>query len=331
MEVMEHLKATHAFLGVNLPVVGVTEFASLSNTQAQCFVAHLKADVQKRGSALGLEEATRLVESVVAGPWKEEGKNFLISQINELTSSAHYQDMKVAPNSLAMQHCLEPYLYPTSELWGKLTSGQGADAQMKMMAFIRFMMDLGLRCPTEKTIQCCVGVLLFAIYGLEDALQMDPATKLSMLQDFKERFKIEAKQRGAPRERITNYPASPTALRESHPATYEAVYGSAGPVVWPVDTAKLGELIRSVPMRRTKAAAQTGRAPPQLDLGGNSMMQAAGQVLQQVQNMGIFAAHTIYFLPFSHLPSPLLPFPFLLCPSPMSPPFLPPSFPSPKT
>ena len=170
----------------------------------------------------------------------------------------------------------QPEAYMTKKLY-ELLSGT-ATFRHKMSAYADFLVRLGLRCPTEKSVQACVAFLIMTTEGPTRAKDMTPAQKLATVVEFKKVLK----SKGGGGAIIGKYPPDAKELKATHPDLFEAAF-TTQPVAVVLDHLEFKSLVADIPMRATKRAAAAG-GPLAVTAGGGAS-SGSQQVWQQMQQM----------------------------------------------
>ena len=155
--------------------------------------------------------------------------------------------------------------YGTRAMWDRMLAGD-RDALLQHAA------RLGLRCPSEPTMQRLAAVSLIASEGPEKAMATSTAVRQAYFRSLKRAFKAYAT--GEPTVYVVSLPDSPRLLRSLHRELYDAVYAAEGPVECPF----AADCIHGVSVFKMRGAAA---APPPAYSEGAQQMGCWAQALMQ--------------------------------------------------
>ena len=155
--------------------------------------------------------------------------------------------------------------YGTRAMWDRMLAGD-RDALLQHAA------RLGLRCPSEPTMQRLAAVSLIASEGPEKAMATSTAVRQAYFRSLKRAFKAYAI--GEPTVYVVSLPDSPRLLRSLHRELYDAVYAAEGPVECPF----AADCIHGVSVFKMRGAAA---APPPAYSEGAQQMGCWAQALMQ--------------------------------------------------
>ena len=189
----------------------------------------------------------------MSGPWSPELKDSLASTITSFSSAGSVQAMTFKNQNF--KH-LENYL--TQRLLATMQNPGPLKTKMETMCV--FLARLGLRNPTERTVQHIVGLFLMLVEGPK-AIEFDGALKLNYVTEFKRVFKQTCAARAkSVLAYIPEYPSDAASLLQMHPELHKSAYEGEVVVSLVMDFAEFGRLVESIPLRGSKHGS--ARAKP---------------------------------------------------------------------
>ena len=195
------------------------------------------------------------LHQVQTGPWPHELKDSLASAI---TSAAAAGSHSVQAMSCKNQNFRNFETYMTQRLLTSWPTPGPLKAKMEAMCIL--LARLGLRNPSEKSVQHIVGLFLMVVEG-HTAIEFDGALKLNYVVEFKRMLKQTCGARAkSTLSYIPEYPSDAASLALSHPELHKNAYEGETVVSLVVDFADLGRLVESVPLRASKVGS--ARAAP---------------------------------------------------------------------
>jgi len=129
----------------------------------------------------------------------------------------------------------------------------------KLETMCSFLARLGLRNPSEKSVQHIMGVFLMVVEGPK-SIEFDGALKLNYVGEFKRMFKqtCSARAKGV-LAYIPEYPSDAASLATSHPELHKNAYEGEVVVSLVMDFAELGRLTESIPLRASKSGSSKSK------------------------------------------------------------------------
>ena len=112
--------------------------------------------------------------------------------------------------------------YGTATFWA---------GELSTEALATLLVGLGLRNPTEPTMQLATAVYLINSQGLAGALALSNDSAMYTYRAVKKTFKHKCK--GAPLQYLQSLPASPAAFKSSHSSMYDTMFATEYPVPCP--------------------------------------------------------------------------------------------------
>jgi hypothetical protein len=228
----------HAIKDLLNQVRGSSSYAKTLESQARQLAAAI-------GSAsFSVSEASAMIQALEGFP--DETKQVLTEKTTERIS---------APKA-AVASAARPALQDYSNIPNYLTAGQwdilacGASPATKMELLVNAACKLGLKYPTEVSAQVLTSLYLI----LAKETNISPAVKLETCRCVKKKVKAVSRMLVGPAACIADLPVDPQQL---HGAWYEHAFAEAdgGPVASRVTAAQLHEVLRTVPMRSSRADA----------------------------------------------------------------------------
>lgn len=224
--ILEDINAVHGLLIASQPMGGA-EMAKVHEMQTRAMLQKL-ALVKPTTS-----EATQLLSSISNGPWPQVSKTALCNKIHERladVSSASVQNMatRVQSNSCRCQAFTTAEHYLPASIWKAMGSPE-TPQRIKIQGLASFIVTLGCRSPSEKSVQHMVGLLLLATLGKQEAFDMDPTAKLCVVHDFKKLLKTCAAKRPCQGGVVPEYPNTPEDFKKLYPDIYKDAYPAEEP------------------------------------------------------------------------------------------------------
>ncbi len=249
---------------------GTKSFATASKAQSQA----LQNELLK--ASLTLEETADIADAIRTLPWDEEDGEAPLAALLSAGSSLGASGVQKVAQRRALQDYSSLMNYFTEEQWMLLLSNTASSSE-KMSLIIQHASVLGLRCPTEGTMQKLTTLYLLCAEGVGPTKAMLASQKLAMLKHMKKEVKALAKSN--PLVYLQLLPQSPQLLLEEHCELYQTVFRSQPPVACKFCLQEFVEVSASVAMRSSKLSPST------LNLEGSNFSQVAGCVMQQLQAM----------------------------------------------
>lgn len=194
-------------------------------------------------------------------PWRPVEREELVSMVADC--------MTEAPPS-GTRSILQDYssiaVYYTANHWDLLRAEQVSSAA-KLEAVLSHAVVLGLRNPSENTLQALAALYIACAEGLGKGICLAPSMKYAILQQTKKSLRAFLKKStDTTAEFVHVLPPSPPELKRLHPRTYAAAFPSSKPAPVPLDTTQFEALTSSIPMRSSSRL---------LAVGGSGILQAA--------------------------------------------------------
>lgn len=241
--------------------------------QGQCstFISSLQ------GVSLAVEHASVLNELVVKTQWPSSLSSQILQAIAERTSTAP----ALGSMRSKLQNFEHLFQYLTMEQWHCL-SDRRVSHEGKLDLLVDLAIGLGLRCPTEPSVQLLATLHTMSCHGPEQIKFLAFDEKLQALRSTKRVFKRKISGLPTPVNYIANLPSSTAAFKAEFPQVYACLYKTSEPVASPIPESLLRELQHSFPMRCTKKAALP--AAQMGDVSGmmQQVLQMAGRALGMV-------------------------------------------------
>ena len=219
---------------------------------------------------LTLDEAEKVVTAAGAVPWQASQSEELMALVSQRVSKA----MLVGKSKLQDYTALGSYF--SAPQWQQLL--QEGPTEPKLDLIIQQATNLGLKFPTERTVQYITSLSLYVGEGFAKAMNMPAAMKFQYLQHIKRLMK------GAPGEPIPLFvlPAAPVLLQKEFPKVFEVAFMSGPPVKCGIDEVQLGALTITIPMRCSSAKLSTTPSQQRNQHGGmESQIGASGSLVGQ--------------------------------------------------
>jgi hypothetical protein len=152
--------------------------------------------------------------------------------------------------------------YLSQDLWRCLSSERGIAAEK----LVDHLISLGLRNPSETTMQRVTAVLLLCTEGEAAIRTMPPMALHEIYKNMKRTLKTRSK--GNPMFYVEVLPPSPEQFRTIFADMHKAMFGQTGPVSCPFAQQTISAVAECIPMRATKKAmAPLSSGPLQLAQG----------------------------------------------------------------
>ena len=260
---VEHLAAVKSYL------TSLQKSKSLSNAssvQKAAFENKLKA------APLSLSDASAVTEAAKAVPWAGNDLENVIEIIANCVGAA---PASVGYTRSKLQDFENLTHYGTDKVWSTMRS----DPANAMDALSDHLCALGLRNPSEPTMQKATAVFLLATEGKIKTLTLPQGHLNTILKALKK--VVKARGKGEPHVYIEKLPASPVDYQTQFPVMFAAIFASARPVSCPFASDDVSTVASNIPMRSTKKVTA-----PTLDMGlGNSMATVAQNMFAQMAAM----------------------------------------------
>jgi hypothetical protein len=238
--------------------------------------SRLEADILRTN--LLPTDAARLLDAIGKVPWSsEEDLERLHTAISTASTSqqASRNTFRV-PN----QNYETLFRYYTAAHW----NASQEFSEEARFAFVKLAVALGMRNPTEKSVQVLTAIVLIIELGIDKAKQLSP----NMLNDRLKHIKKVVKQIGKirPSEYIETLPASPSLFQERHPQMYAAAYGDEMPTTCPIHCSDIEAVARTIPLRvRPGSAAMPAQTGTPDAMAAMMQQLLSGFMRQHGQNL----------------------------------------------
>ena len=210
-------------------------------------------EVQSRALASAIDNATFTLEE--AAELAAELKGFPDAEKTMLTAKT--TDRIAAPSQKLSRNVLQDFCflphYLTETTWMLLQS-ESEPTHVKLDALIQAAINLGMKCPSETTMQtiCALHLLL---EGKKKAMSLSPAMKLQMARSIKNKFRtmLARLQSCLPVTYVTRLPQSATIFKDSFPEWWQASFAQHPPIPSLIAAQELHAMMACIPMRGTRA------------------------------------------------------------------------------
>lgn len=264
--VLRHLEAVHTLLS---SLHGAECFAAASAAQA----AALKA--MFRETNLSLEDAGKLILELKKLPWAAQDLSSLMGVLAEISSGVA---ASATSASVITRHRLQNYESFTNYLPKSLWEAMSQETSIAMERLVGNLLAMGLRNPTEPTVQKLTAVLLLSTEGQAAALSMQPMACHNVFKAVKKQLKDKSK--GMPLLYVELLPSSADQFRQQYPEMHRALFASEGPVSCPFAAEVVAQVAAAIPMRTTKRGLNPCVGMMPMMQPGQQMMQAG--MMQQL-------------------------------------------------
>ena len=241
-----------------------------------------------RASILGLDRIT-LDEAAKANE-KIMGFTFLMAaEKDDLLQAIVGKAAAAVPlepaGAEAVRRVLQDYTalhsYFPASLWEVLQSAE-VTASSKLERCLIHCGNLGLRNPSEGSMQILTAVYMLCHDGQASFERMAPALRMQTCKAIKAEFKRMCTHLPPPPVRLQNLPCDPNALKVSAPTLWALAFPDEGPAPSKFSVAVLQCAVACIPMRLSRSDSVPGRASSSQqaapDVGSGLVM---GNVLQQ--------------------------------------------------
>ena len=170
-------------------------------------------------------QASEMVQLINPGPSPSSQKAALCDKVFERLSA--YQGDEVAsprPNMSKMQHFTSIEHYCTASIWATLRAID-VPQRVKLETVAHLSVRLGIKYPSEKSVQSLVGFILLVTMGKAECLNMHASAKLCVVHDFKRILKLSASRTPAAATFIQDYPLTPQGCKAAYLEVYTKAFG----------------------------------------------------------------------------------------------------------
>ena len=164
--------------------------------------------------------------------------------------------------------------YYTEDQWEVLLGDHGPS--QKLQVILLHLIVLGLRCPSETSVQRITTLYLLSCENPQQVKAMNATQKLAMVRHVKKQIKAMATP--DPLAYLSVLPA-PSVMLSQHPVMYAAAFPGPGPCSFKMRHQEFIEVSATVAMRGSKLWTQNPVAE------SSDFKQAAGCLMQQLQSM----------------------------------------------
>ena len=243
--------------------------AQVEATQATAFIAKVRS-----AGYIPVASATELLDMLAGGPWSDECKASMQQAIVESMESP------VAPqlSKVKTQNFMHFERYITPSLKQTLQSAN-VPFRVKLTSAAEVLANLGVRCPSERSVQACVGVVLLLGMGYEETLKLTPHEMLVMAKDFKGLLKMTCNQQASSLGLPSN-PRDAAELLTLAPTLHAKVFSEERPCPIDLSPPQLAEVIQRIPLRKSNAslAPSAKSSSSLLESGALGMMHQMQQL-----------------------------------------------------
>ena len=267
-KVVDHVRAV---LGLLKAVHGTPSYARTLEVQSRSIGAAID------NSCFTVTEAAAVAEELKGFPDAEKG--LLTAKLTERVG-AHQLHSKATRNAL-QDYCYLQH-YCTEATWAVL---QGDEAtHVKLDALLQAAIMVGMRCPSETSVQLIAAVHLITAEGKAKALQMSPAMKLELARNVKSRFRstLARMQQSLPLTYVARLPLATATFKDEYPEWWEVAFADSPPIPSPIAAEQLHQMMGSIPMQGSRG--DSGKTS-----SGSSSSSAGGSADQAMQVMMEFA------------------------------------------
>ena len=238
---------------------------------------------------LNVREATDILNSLATMAFLSEDEKMQLSDvIVEKVNQAPHAEAAPKTTANGGKKDLQDYValvhYMTEDMWIDLQSDERS-ASWKMNALLDHCVKLGLRNPSEPSMQCLTAVYLLTAERAALA-NMTPQTRLTTLQALKTKLRSIVQHQGNHGPHVCKLPVMATEFQSEFSVLWKAALAEKMPVASKFSLADLTECMRMIPMRRSRGDAK-GHQPIQLDVSaaGSHAAQFATSIMQQMKQM----------------------------------------------
>ena len=221
-------------------------FREAEKAQAAALVAKL------RKSDVTVQTAAHLVKTIKIGPWSPETLHELLEVVASATTAP------TCSNGNGTQDFTNVADYLTAKVW-ELLKGNST-IKTKLDHFCWFLVALGLRNPSERSMQSITAFFHLAVQGFEVCMGMSASSKLIAMRDMKRLIKTFAKTRKQVGKMTATYPPSPRDWKRMEPELYHTVYGVDEPVNSLLSHVEMTQITNGWCLRSSNAQLQSSPA-----------------------------------------------------------------------
>ena len=172
--------------------------------------------------------------------------------------------------------------------WNKRLRGVCGDDnftfEMKLNAILAFLIQLGLRNPSEPTCKVMTAAVMCAMQGPESACTMEVAVAQTLYKKVKTTHKRMCAKVGPPVVHIVELPQAPIEFRDLYPNVYAGSYTNDPPIGTGWDTTQVLMAEPRINCRGGRMAGDTSRAISNTDAtsGLQAMMGMFSQLMPHI-------------------------------------------------
>jgi hypothetical protein len=282
MSLIDRIDAVSRFLN---SLAGNPAFEIARPAQAQALLSEID-----RLSTLSLHDGAVASEKITECLlWSAAEKNNMLTAIVSKSCCAAAASLTDAGRRV-MQDYTAVHGYFTNSLWNIIT-GQDVTPSKKLEMLLTHAANLGLRNPSESTMQLFSAVYLTVSEGAAFE-QWSPAARLQTYKALKAEFKRLVSKMPATNVHLQTLPSDPAEFKNTQRGLYDLAFPSTeGPVGSRILTVTLQRAMSIIPMRSTRVDSSHARATsssqaPSFDIGlGHAMQQFAAGMQAQLQSM----------------------------------------------
>ena len=286
--VLDRIDAAHRFLSSLQRSRGLAAAKAL---QLQSLVDVIGA------ATLSLEEGasanSKFLEFVL---WNQDEQEKLLAVVLARIGEAPASAGPAAGKRTSLQNYMNLMLYMPSSLWDELGCNNPGASLSKLIALMSHCINLGLRTPSEGTMQTACAIYLLCHEGQDAFDCMTPAVRMNNYKAIKQSFKRMCAHSPDPPTFLQNLPARQSDLQSQAPSLWRIAFpGDCMPELSSrIDLVQLQRSLACIPMRLSRAdvvsSSNNRQQGEMLGLGPNMQMmqqfaQGMAQQLQQVTNV----------------------------------------------
>ena len=243
---------------------------SVAGAQKQAVLQSLQ------GVVLTGEQAADLNKLIADGGWPGDMASSLIGEVSKRISAMPAVEAARAK----LQNFEAIHGYFTMSQWHGF-SDRSIAAEPKLDAILDHSVALGMRNPTESTVQLITTLWRLSVVGPEHLAMIPYGQKLEFVHFVKRAIKRKTANLAAPLHYLVVLPCA-SQFKVDHPEIYGATFLSGDPVVCPIPMATLKEHQSSFPMRSTKRCPMVAQQGSSTD----QMLQMMHIMMQQIRGGG---------------------------------------------
>lgn len=242
--VVEHVQAVKTLLQA---VSGTPSYAKVLESQVRAISNVIDA------SALSVADAALIAEALKAFP--EAEKTALTAKVAERIAAPHAA-LKGSSTRASLQDFGHLMQYLTEEQWQALQDEQ-QPTHLKLEVLLMACVRLGLKCPTEASVQLMTALHLLMTEGAAKTAAMQPGVKLEMARSIKSKLKSmqHRLQESLPQEYVQRLPPTPAEFRDAYPAWWNLAFSTLQPGKPRIKDHELHAAMAGIPMRASRADA----------------------------------------------------------------------------